>query len=202
VQEGPAAEVTAAGAVARRYLPADPTGELVVLLAGLQGGYAPALHEGAWTSRDGRTAIALVEVAAPGYDIDAQAANLAAIEAAFEGARQAAGEPGLQLVATGPAAFAVQSRNAIRSDAERLSFFASLAIAAMLFLAFRSARLVALALVPVATGALAGVAAVAVGFGTVHGITLGFGITLIGEAVDYAIYTFARRDAPSAEDAA
>ena len=28
------------------------------------------------------------------------------------------------------------------------------------------------------------------GFGAVHGITLGFGVTLIGEAVDYAIYLF------------
>jgi predicted exporter len=31
---------------------------------------------------------------------------------------------------------------------------------------------------------------VALGFGAVHGITLGFGITLIGESVDYSIYFF------------
>jgi predicted exporter len=42
----------------------------------------------------------------------------------------------------------------------------------------------------VATGALVGVAAVALGFGAVHGITLGFGVTLIGESVDYSIYFF------------
>jgi predicted exporter len=42
----------------------------------------------------------------------------------------------------------------------------------------------------VASGALAGIAAVALGAGVVHGITLGFGITLIGEAVDYSIYLF------------
>ena len=45
-----------------------------------------------------------------------------------------------------------------------------------------------LGLLPVVTGALAGVAAVALGFGVVHGLTLGFGTTLIGEAVDYSIY--------------
>ena len=33
-------------------------------------------------------------------------------------------------------------------------------------------------------------AAVALGFPAVHGITLGFGVTLIGEAVDYSIYLF------------
>jgi len=43
---------------------------------------------------------------------------------------------------------------------------------------------------PVLSGALAGVAAVSLGFGVVHGITLGFGTTLIGEAVDYSIYLF------------
>src|SRR4029077_15898102 len=52
-----------------------------------------------------------------------------------------------------------------------------------------------LTLVPVASGALAGVAAVALGFDAVHGITLGFGITLIGEAVDYSIYLFVQRAA-------
>jgi predicted exporter len=31
---------------------------------------------------------------------------------------------------------------------------------------------------------------VSLGFGQVHGLTLGFGTTLIGEAVDYSIYTF------------
>ncbi len=55
---------------------------------------------------------------------------------------------------------------------------------------YRSLPALALTLVPVATGALAGVAAVALVFRAVHGITLGFGVTLIGEAVDYSIYLF------------
>ncbi len=46
---------------------------------------------------------------------------------------------------------------------------------------------------PTATGALAGLAAVAVAFGSIHGITLGFGLTLIGEAVDYAVYVQVQR---------
>jgi predicted exporter len=51
-----------------------------------------------------------------------------------------------------------------------------------------------LASLPVASGALAGVVAVSLGFGSVHGITLGFGATLIGEAVDYAIYLFTQTE--------
>jgi predicted exporter len=33
-------------------------------------------------------------------------------------------------------------------------------------------------------------AAVSLGFGAVHGVTLGFGVTLLGEGIDYAIYLF------------
>ena len=63
----------------------------------------------------------------------------------------------------------------------------------LLLFVYRSLPALLLGLVPVASGALAGVAAVALGFGAVHGITLGFGVTLIGEAVDYSIYLFVQR---------
>ncbi|MEP6679508.1 MAG: hypothetical protein ABJB78_09425, partial [Betaproteobacteria bacterium] len=39
------------------------------------------------------------------------------------------------------------------------------------------------------------------GFGVVHGITLGFGTTLIGEAVDYSIYLFVQATQPAPGDA-
>ena len=51
-----------------------------------------------------------------------------------------------------------------------------------------------LGLLPVACGALAAVAAVSLGHGIVHGVTLGFGTTLIGEAVDYSIYLFVQSE--------
>ena len=91
---------------------------------------------------------------------------------------------------TGPGVFSVQSRASIRDDAWRLSLIATLLVAGMLLLLYRSPRVLVLGLFPVITGALAGVAAVSLWFGSVHGITLGFGVTLIGEGVDYAIYLF------------
>src|SRR6187397_3412448 len=69
-----------------------------------------------------------------------------------------------------------------------------LVVVSILLFAYRSPTAIALGLVPVATGALAGITAVSLGFGAVHGITLGFGTTLIGEAVDYSIYLFVQRD--------
>jgi predicted exporter len=69
-------------------------------------------------------------------------------------------------------------------------------IAGLLLLVLRSPRFLLLAAVPVGTGALAGLAVTALAFGEIHGITLGFGLTLIGEAVDYAIYVHLQRAAP------
>jgi predicted exporter len=55
---------------------------------------------------------------------------------------------------------------------------------------YRSPLALLLGLLPVLSGVAAGLAAVSLTFGTVHGLTLGFGTTLIGEAVDYSIYLF------------
>src|SRR5688572_11027728 len=53
---------------------------------------------------------------------------------------------------------------------------------------YRRPRIVALCFVPVASGLALGAAAVGLAFGNIHAITLGFGATLIGEAVDYPSY--------------
>jgi predicted exporter len=91
---------------------------------------------------------------------------------------------------SGPGVFAVDSRANILKEVTRLSILSTLVIVALLLGVYRSVTALVLGLVPVASGALAGVAAVALGLGVVHGITLGFGVTLIGEAVDYSIYLF------------
>jgi predicted exporter len=94
---------------------------------------------------------------------------------------------------SGPGVFAVNSRATIIKEVTRLSILSTAVIVTLLLGIYRSATALLLGLVPVASGALAGVAAVALGLGVVHGITLGFGVTLIGEAVDYSIYLFIQR---------
>src|SRR5205823_8881919 len=81
----------------------------------------------------------------------------------------------------------------IQRDARRLSILATVLVAALLLSVLRSPRFLLLAAVPVGAGALAGLAVIAVAFGEIHSITLGFGLTLIGEAVDYAIYVHLQR---------
>ncbi len=84
----------------------------------------------------------------------------------------------------------------------RLSIASSILVVTLLLVVYRSLSALGLGLLPVATGALVGVAAVALGFGAVHGITLGFGITLIGESVDYSIYFFIQSRQARADGAA
>ena len=98
--------------------------------------------------------------------------------------------PPLRLLLSGPGVFSVEARATIKHEVLRLSLISTALIVALLLGVYRSAPTLLLGLLPVVSGALAGVAAVALGFGIVHGITLGFGVTLIGESVDYSIYLF------------
>ncbi|MFH0934597.1 MAG: MMPL family transporter [Pseudomonadota bacterium] len=175
----------------QRMLPTDPSGELIHMLEQLQGQAQPLVQNDVWFSGDGTRAMLLAHTRGAGNDIDAQERAMLAIRSAFEEALKAVPEAAAaQVRMTGPGVFSVQSRAAIRDDALRLSIIATLLISCMLLLLYRSPRALALGLFPVASGALAGIAAVSLGFGSVHGLTLGFGITLIGEGVDYAIYLF------------
>jgi predicted exporter len=182
---------TPLGSMAQRILPNDPSGELIDLLEQFEGQAKPNRQDDVWFSHDGKRALLLLHTRSAGADIDAQERALNAVQAAFTQAKQAQPQfAPARLHMTGPGVFAVQSRAGIRDDAWRLSLIATLLVASMLLALYRSPRVLALGLFPVASGALAGVAAVSLGFGSVHGLTLAFGVTLIGECVDYAIYLF------------
>lgn len=176
--------------MAQRVLPNDPSGELIHLLEQMEGQTHPAMQDDVWFSRDGTRAMLLVQTRGSGSDIDAQERAMQHIQSAFDVAAKQMQAATARARMTGPGVFSVQSRASIRDDAMRLSLIATLLVATMLLLLYRSPRVLALGLLPVLSGALAGIAAVSLGFGSVHGITLGFGVTLIGEGVDYAIYLF------------
>jgi predicted exporter len=182
------------GLLVKRLLPHDPTGELVGLLVGLDAGARPNSKEGVWASRDGERAVLLAQTTALGSAIDRQAAALDIIREEFSMVSLAAGIPDARLQIAGPGVFAVQARATIKQEVARLSLISTLAIAGLLFFVYRSFKLMSLGLLPVVSGALAGIVAVSLAFGTVFGITVGFGSALIGEAVDYSIYYFVQSD--------
>lgn len=176
-----------AGMMIKPLLPRDPTGEMIEILGALNAGAQPNVREGVWASRDGERAMLLTQTTALGSDTDGQEKAIGLIRSEF-----AAGSPGggLTIQVSGPGVFAVTSRATIKHEVSRLSAISTLAIIAVLFLFYRSARLMTLGLLPVVSGALAGIVAVSLVYGTVFGITVGFGSALIGEAVDYSIYYF------------
>ncbi|MCC7150422.1 MAG: MMPL family transporter [Rubrivivax sp.] len=175
---------TPAGAAIKPLLDRDPTGETQAIAQALIPARAPRTELGVWAGRQHPRALLLATIAAAGADTDAQAAAIAAVHAAF--APLAA--RGLTLQLSGAPQFAVDSRARIEREVQRLAIAGTVVVSSLLLLAFGSIKALAVAALPVATGVLGGIVAVSLGFGSVHGMTLGFGSTLIGESVDYAIY--------------
>jgi len=179
-----------AGVLLKPYLLNDPTGEVLAVLGQLNPAAQPQMRGGVWASRNGERAMLLLQTRALGSDTDGQAAAIAGVHAAFAQAVQSTGHTGLAMEMSGPGQFAVQSREAIKSETARLFMISMLGIAGVLLWVYRSPRLLALGLLPMLSGALVGVVVVSLVHGEVFGITVGFGTALIGEAVDYAIYYF------------
>ena len=184
---------TPAGAMVKSVILRDPTGETLRMAEAMLPAQAPRVDGGVWVSRSAARAILVATTRADGADLDAQEAALQFVSRSF--AKHEAeheiksNEQGLRLVLSGASTFAVASRTQIKSEVERLAIAGGVAIVGLMLAAFGgSLRTLGTAVLPVASGVLAGVAAVSLLFGNVHGITLGFGTTLIGEAVDYAIY--------------
>lgn len=182
------------GGLIKSILPRDPTGELLRIAVQLEGS-APATRAGVWFSGEvgseskgePQRALLVAQTRAAAYDADRQQRAIDAIRASFASA--SAGKAA-KLLLTGPAVFGAEARAKIEHQAWQLSVAAAVLVALILLLVYRSLRVVLLSMLPVATGLLVGVAAVGLTFGSVHGITLGFGATLIGEAVDYPSYLF------------
>lgn len=177
---------TPAGSLVKPILLRDPTGETLRMAEHMLPAQAPRSEGGVWVSRDGARAVLLATTHADGGDLDGQEQALALVRSRFAEQPDTAG---LSLLVSGAGSFAVASRAQIKTEVEKLAMAGGVIVIGLLLLSFGgSLRTLFTALLPVSTGVLAGIAAVSLVFGNVHGITLGFGTTLIGEAVDYAIY--------------
>ncbi len=192
---------TPVGALIKPLLFRDPTGEVVRIAESLTPAQAPKNEGGVWVSRTAPRAVLVLTTRVDGGDLDGQAQALATIRTAFASQAPATAS-GLRLEISGAGTFGVAARERIRSEVERLALLGSCVMFALLWVAFASLRSLAVAVLPVATGVLAGIAAVSLAFGQVHGMTLGFGTTLIGEGVDYAIYYLIQTRASSRDASA
>ncbi|MCP9441214.1 MAG: MMPL family transporter [Nitrospira sp.] len=187
------------GAVIKESIPTDPTGETWNLLRSWSMGEGPSTYGGVWMSPDRARALLLVEARGSGFDVDEQESLHRAIRASFGEAVKKIGSAA-QLRMSGPSVFAVEAQRSIEAEAWRLTAVASGLVVSLLFVSYRSLVLVLLTLIPISTGIVAGVIAVNHWFGFVHGITLGFGVILLGVVDDYPIHLFSHltgRESPS-----
>lgn len=178
------------GLIEKALLPEDPTSETLHLLARLAPATKPAERYGVWFSPDGARALLVAETKAAGSSVEEQGQAIVALERAFAVARAS---PEVRLRYSSPGAMAAQSKALIADDAVRLALVSTALIVAILIFAYRSAVVVLLCALPALTGLLVGVTAVDAAFGGVHAITLGFGATLLGEAVDYPGYLLTQK---------
>lgn len=139
-----------------------------------------------WFASDG-SAVLLAETKAPAVDITAQAQAILAVEHAFS---NLAGPSSMELEMTGVGAFGVELQKTIRAEAKKRTILATSVLILVLLIVYRRPRFILLATLPIGMGFLVGLAVLTLVFGSVHGITLAFGFTLMGIAIDYPLHLF------------
>lgn len=179
----------AASPVLERIGFADPTGAFLALAGAAEGSSHVQTRHGVWFAAGAGRALLIARMQAGGLDVAAQDRALAAIRRTF-----AASRPGTaRLLLAGPAIFAHDAAQAIRHDIELLSIVSTLLVAAVLVWRFRSPWVIAAIGVPIVLSICVAALVVQIVFGFVHGITLGFGTTMLGVSVDYPVLLIGHR---------
>lgn len=190
---------TGAGAATANLLPRDPTRRLSKILAHWTGGNAGNRKFGVWFSAKGDTALLLVQTVAGGFDFPAQKQTQDHILETF---RSLAKTGDTKIEMTGPAVFAQRSSEEIKRELRLLTILSGGIVTGLLFFLFRSLPAIFVITLPLAGGILAAITAVQLVFGSIHGISLTFGITLIGVAIDYPVHVASHVSGGSGLDAA
>ena len=81
----------------------------------------------------------------------------------------------------------------MRGDVETLSIASTILVAALLLWRFRSPWVLGVIAVPVVLGIAAAALVVQIAFGFVHGVAVGFGMTMLGVTVDYPVLLVGHR---------
>ncbi len=176
----------------KRWLLQDPLGLWIHLLRDWLWQKGPDTRHGVWFSADHSRAMVLIKTQAAGFNVDQQAELEHTIQVAFKEQPDCQGSS-LQLGGVGPLSLTADTLT--RRDAEILSLLNTLMVLILLFLVYRSPRLLMLGFLPLATGLLTGVAVVIWLYGSLHAISLAFGATLLGVAADYPNHFFSHLDA-------
>ena len=174
-----------AGAVAQDLLMRDPSGEIQAIIDAWLPVHQPQLLDGVWFSQDSARALLLIQTTAPGFDADQQHVALDTIGATMKRIDR---EGHIKLEITGPGAFTALLEKNTRDDINLLGTIETIGSLTFLFVVLRSFRNVMISSLVLATAGVAALLGVIAIFHTIHGITLAFGFTLLGVAMDYPVH--------------
>ncbi|MGE5385934.1 MAG: MMPL family transporter, partial [Betaproteobacteria bacterium] len=138
---------------------------------------------------DATWVLILAELPGSAYDNAVQTATVDAVAGAEAALKR--DWPQARLLRTGGVFYGAAARASAQGEMDLIGVGSLGGILLMLWLLFRSIRPMALGMLTVAIGIAFATAAVLATYGHLHLITLVFGASLIGEAVDYAIQVFA-----------
>jgi predicted exporter len=179
------------GALVRRIAPEDPLLVSRDQLDRLRRVHDTKLHvrNGQLVTADERHGVLFLASRAGPFDSAEQTQLLASLDDSFATVNRVHGGR-LTLESSGVNRFAVQSEKSIRADIQRVSALSTIGIVVLFVAIFRSLRYVVLGMVPLVAGTLCAMAVSIKVFGTLHGMTLAFGSSLIGVGIDYAEHYF------------
>jgi len=169
----------------------DPFGWLSHWLAGLPYNALKLEPDGGFLVADTPQGSAvMVSAALPGsaYDTATQRAVVLAVAHAEAALQQQF--PGVRVLRTGGGFYAEQARHSAEHDVDLIGSASLLGIILLMLWVFRSPRVLILGLLSTAFGIAFALAVTLAVFGQLHLLTLVFGASLIGEAVDYSIQYF------------
>ncbi len=134
----------------------------------------------------GSTQYLMIETAVPGFELTAQTELIADLRSMLSTHRSA--------TMIGNPVYAVDLQTSVRKEATLFSSLAGFLLLLLMIVRFRSVHRVIGVALPLAAGGAIGLLTLTLAFEAVHGITLAFGFTLLGVAIDYPLHLFIHAD--------
>ncbi|HWM85701.1 MAG TPA: MMPL family transporter, partial [Kofleriaceae bacterium] len=167
----------------RSSAPHDPLGGIWQTLTALRQAQGHTLidEEGILLTPDRRHAFVFLQTRSSPFDTEAQRAFRAALDSWLA----TAAPPSARIQTAGAAQFAIASEAQIKGDINRIGVFATVGTVVLFLVLFGSVRLILIGLVPIIFGSAVALVVCHALFGSIHGITLAFGTSLLGLGIDY-----------------